>query len=500
MNSTFPSHVNDEIYLSNIISQQPYLFFQLTIDADNSLRFDYLKGQLEFVSEMPSDLFVTDPWQFFREKIYPKDKRIFLNKIQMCIQNFENLDLEYRIITNKNILKWLRTTATIQKNSLGKYILCGVISDITKQKEQEEQFKILELRSQFANLASGIGVWDWNMQTNEVFYSAESLKILEIENANQHLISNPKKWDERVHPDDKEQYFRAIKEHFDNKIPYYETYHRVFCKNHYKWILDRGKVIERDVLGLPLRIIGTHTDVTSQKEEQIKLEETLALVNEQKSKLLNFAHIVSHNLRNHAGNFSSLLSLFKNEMLSEKEVFDSLETVSNELSSTLQNLVELVNIQETNIAEKQSLSLKYYFNKVVLVLQDAIHKEGVVLYDEIPENVMVKSLPAYLESILLNLTTNAIKYSDKNKIPYIKYSVTELEDYFVFNVEDNGIGIDTIKHKESIFGLYKTFHQHKDSTGIGLYITKNQIEAMGGKIVLESEVGVGSVFKVYFKK
>lgn len=500
MHTTFPLNANDEIFLTRIISKQPYIFFQFSVDQKDNLKFDYLNGNFQAICEVSFDDFANDPWMVFRKITHPKDKSYFLSSISSCIQKNENLDIIYRIITPSGKLKWLHATATIQVLEASKFIFCGVVADISIQKEQEEQFKILELRSQFANLASGIGVWDWNMVTNEVFYSAESLKILEIDNANPFLISNPKKWDELVHPEDKEQYFGTIQEHFDGKIPYYETYHRVYCKDRYKWILDRGKVIARDENGAPLRIIGTHTDVTSTKKEQAKLEETLALVNEQKSKLLNFAHIVSHNLKNHAGNFSSILELFKENILTQEETFESLEVVAKELSSSLENLVDLVNIQESTKEDMQSLSLAFYFDKVLLLLQDTMQNKQVTIYNRIAEDLNVLALPAYLESILLNLTTNAIKYSDPTKNSVVAFSTQIEEEYLVLLVEDNGLGMDMDKYGELVFGLYKTFHQHEDSSGIGLYITKNQIEAMGGKITVESNVGVGTTFKVYFKK
>lgn len=103
-----------------------------------------------------------------------------------------------------------------------------------------------------------------------MFYSKESLQLLEI-NEEDLLIDSPEKWDEKVHPDDREEYFNNIKLHFENKTPFYETYHRILCNSKYKWILDRGKVIERDEQGNPMRIIGTHTDVSSQKDKERKL-------------------------------------------------------------------------------------------------------------------------------------------------------------------------------------------------------------------------------------
>ena len=113
---------------------------------------------------------------------------------------------------------------------------------------------------------------------------------------------------------------------------------------------------------------------------------------------------------------------------------------------------------------------------------------------------MVNCNPAFLESIMLNLTTNAIKYSDENKKVSIEYFITDEPDFTVLNVKDNGLGIDLERYKDDVFGLYKTFHRKENSNGIGLYITKNQIESMNGKIEVESKVNEGSTFKVYFKK
>lgn len=495
-------NVLDEIYLNKIISNQPYIFFQFTVDKNNGLKFDYLNGQIETFCESNFYEFEENPWDVFKKIMHPEDKSKFLNFVDRSIESLEDLSIEFRVILPKAGLRWFKVTASVERNNNDGVVFCGINSDITKQKKQEEEHKISELRSQFANLASSIGVWDWNMVTNDVFYSAQSLKILEIDNENHDLISNPEKWDELVHPDDRAVYFGNIQEHFDNKIPYYETYHRVMCNGRYKWILDRGKVISRDENGKPLRIVGTHTDVTAQKEKEQKLQETFDTVNNQKNKLLNFAHIVSHNLKNHTGNLSTLLTFHKNGYLSTEEVLESLQTVSDELSETIENLVELVNIQVATSIEKQYLNINEYLNRVLLILNDDIQKNNVSVVNNVSDDLNISFIPAYLESIILNLTTNAIKYSDVTKNKTIEFYIEKdnnFKNHTVLCVKDNGLGIDLAKYKDVIFGLYKTFHKHEDSTGIGLYITKNQIEAMDGKIELESEVGIGSIFKIYFK-
>ncbi len=303
-----------------------------------------------------------------------------------------------------------------------------------------------------------------------------------------------------MHPDDRGEYYGNINLHFDNKIPFYETCHRVLCNGRYKWILDRGKVIERDAEGKPLRIVGTHTDISDQKEKELELAKMLEILNTQNNKLLNFAHIVSHNLRTHSGNIKSLLDLHKEELLSDLDTLSNIQIVSDELFSTIENLNELVSIHTVKDKEIEELNLNVYINKVLDVLHDSIKQKDIVVLNYIQSSVTIECLPAYLESILLNIVTNAIKYSDTKKVSKIIFTSDVNDDYVILNIKDNGLGIDLNKYKDSIFGLYKTFHKNNDARGVGLYLTKNQIENMGGKIEVESTLHVGSTFKIYFKK
>ncbi|MFK7001105.1 sensor histidine kinase [Flavobacterium oreochromis] len=495
--------LSDHFFLNKIISNQSLLFFQFSVGLNGCLVVDYLQGPHYDFFESEIEMFQTDPLSIFRKVVLPVDKSKILSSIDRSRSDLKELQIEFRVVLSKD-LKWYKMGATVEREG-GKVSFFGVISDITDQKKTEEESRIAELRSQFANQASGIGVWDWNLETNQVFYSAQSLKILEINEGDVGLISNPEKWDTLVHPDDKEIYFNNIKEHFEGRIPYYETYHRVLCNGVYKWILDRGKVIERDTYGKPLRIIGTHTDVTVQKAKEQKLRETFDVVNSQKGKLMNFAHIVSHNLKSHTENFYMLLSFYKNGYVSTEEVIKSLQIVYNELKGTIDNLVDLVGVQAEVISEKQKNNLRYYVERSLSVLKEMIYAKDIIINLDVDKDFEVSFIPAYLESVILNLITNAVKYSDPNKKDkfisfYLKSELDNNIEYDVLCVEDNGIGIDLDKYQEAVFGPYKTFHKNRASTGIGLYIAKNQIEAMGGKITVVSKLDVGSIFKVYFKR
>ena len=361
-----------------------------------------------------------------------------------------------------------------------------------------ETLSINDFRNQFAVTASQIGVWDWNLITNEVYYSPESLLILEL-NESDTIIMTPEQWFEKVHPDDREYYLANIQRHFDNQIPHYEACYRVLCGEDYKWLLIRGKVVERGSDDKPKRIVGTHTDISIQKEREQNLLETLKLVNKQKNSLLNFAQIVSHNLGNHVGNLASILQLNDDGLFEKEEFLEYLKSVSDELTDSIKNLMELVEVTNNFEVKKSVLNVNDYINKINNILIDVFRKNKTEIINLVPDDFSVVFNSAYLESVLLNLTSNAIKYADDKKKSFVKFYVEPNSESKILVIEDNGLGIDLDKYKDQIFGLYKTFHSNEDSKGVGLHITKNQIEAMNGKIEVTSKIGIGTVFKIYFK-
>lgn len=497
----FTTHKNPEdlnkLYES-LIKQLPNIIFQIRVISQKNIVVDFLSKPIEFLNEFSMNDFLEDSYKLSNYKIYEPDLKVFLDSYEKAISSNEKWEIDFRLLLPESGYKWIRIDATPKKNENNEVVFYGLISDITVVKEQEIRLKVADERYHFAVQASDRGVWDWDLITDKVYYSSESMKILELTESD--LVAAPEEWDERVHPDDRDEYYGNINLHFDNKIPFYETCHRVLCNGRYKWILDRGKVIERDPDGKPLRIVGTHTDISAQKEKEIELAKMLEIVNTQNNKLLNFAHIVSHNLRTHSGNIKSLLDLHKESLLTDMDTLSNIQIVSDELFSTIENLNDLVSIYTEKESNMQSLKIINFIDKVLDILNDSIKQKRIQVLNYIPASASVFCVPAYLESIMLNLVTNAIKYSDPNKEPKIIFTLESNDDFVVLNVKDNGLGIDLEKHKDSIFGLYKTFHRNNDARGVGLYLTKNQIENMGGKIEVESTLNFGTTFKVYFKK
>lgn len=489
----------DNDIINKIIANDLDVYFQYTYNSDKSFSCDYLSESARDLYYQYADDVIANPHLLLHDLIHAHDLDNFKTSLFEAIKSQTKWNIDYRLTIPKKGIVWIQLRASVEKNVDNSISIFGKKTNITKSKEKEIEQQSSEDRNQFANMAAGAGVWDWNLVTNKVFYSNESLQILEIDPDDNEIIDNPESWDDRVHIDDRDAYFGNIKLHFEEKIPYYETYHRLLCNGKYKWILDRGKVVSRDKNGNPTRIVGTHNDVSLQKENEQNLLENLELVNNQKNKLLNFAHIVSHNLRTHTGNFSSLLDMNANRILDNSETFEHLRTVSDELTKTLENLIDLVEVQSNEDKIIATLNIAEYIQQTLTILTDDIQRQRITIKNDIPNDLTINFTPAYLESIILNLTTNAIKYSHPDVPLIISYSFSKTDDYIILEIADNGLGIDLKKHKKDIFGMYKTFHKNDDSTGIGLYITKNQIESLQGKIEVESTVNVGSTFKVYFK-
>ncbi|WP_232520965.1 PAS domain-containing sensor histidine kinase [Flagellimonas nanhaiensis] len=261
-----------------------------------------------------------------------------------------------------------------------------------------------------------------------------------------------------------------------------------------------SKIPLLDLEGTVTGLIGISMDITHLKKKEDQLRDLINVTAVQNKKLINFAHIVSHNLRSHTANFSMLLEfLVKEDDETEKErILAMLSQASDNLMLTLSDLNQVVDINTNINLEKKSVKINDVIHKVQQDLSTFLTKNQIEIKNTIPDDLSVLCVPAYLDSIVLNLMTNAVKYRSPDRKPTITLSVKKHRKKIILSFEDNGLGIDLEKHGKKLFGLYKTFHSRKDARGLGLYITKNQVEAMGGTITVSSQVNKGTTFKVYF--
>lgn len=253
--------------------------------------------------------------------------------------------------------------------------------------------------------------------------------------------------------------------------------------------------IDNEIVGY----LGIATDISIVKKVD-EIQSLLQITEEQNNRLKNFAQIVSHNLRSHSGGISGLIELLRIELphLDQYEQFNLLKQGASSLVQTVEDLADIVKV---NLTKHQLVPVNIHAviekNRTSVQLQ--LQQTDFQLINEVDAAFNVQGVPVYLDSIVLNFITNAIKYRCYDKKSYLRITAETTPHYNILRFADNGVGIDLERFGDKLFGMYKKFHKREDSRGIGLFITKNQIESMGGKIEVESEVNKGTTFSIYFK-
>lgn len=439
----------------------------------------------------------------FQDITHPDDldkDLAFVNR--MLKKEIDNYEIEKRYFHKNGHVVWVHLTVSLVwgKDGTPLYFI-SQINDITEQKKSSEELQRERQRLLQTIEGTNIGTWEWNVQENVIIYNERWAGIVGHTLDDLAPISK-NTWYELVHPDDLEMPKKALEKCFKQEAEYYECEYRMKHKNgEWIWVHDKGKVIDWSVDNKPIVMLGTHADVTQRKNSEQELIHTLDIVSEQNKKLLNFTHITSHNLRSHVGNFQMLLNLLPEETdeQKKKELIEFLITIANDLQETVHYLNEVLQIQTNLNQQIKSINLHTETEKIISNLKGIITDTSTVIHNEIPINLHINYSPEYIEGVLLNLITNAIKYRHTNRNPVIYIKTQLSEKYIILHIEDNGMGIDLDLHGQKLFGMYKTFHTNKDARGLGLFITKNQVDAMGGKIEVESEVDKGSTFKVFIK-
>ncbi|WP_316765224.1 PAS domain-containing protein [Pedobacter frigiditerrae] len=373
-----------------------------------------------------------------------------------------------------------------------------IIEDVTKRK-LEEQILIDSQRriESLINTIDGI-VWEGNFSTHQCTFVSEKVKDILGYSVKQ-WMSSPNFWLDHLHPEDKEGMVSYLEMMLPNDSQHDAEY-RMFAKDgSIVWIRDIVTVIREE--GQSYKLRGIMIDITNKKEAEEALNKSFNLVTEQNKRLLNFSYIVSHNLRSHAGNIQGISTLIESAQTEDdrNEMIQLLKKVAGNLNETLFNLNNIVNIQTSIDIDIEPLYLSDYVQGTLAVQKTQILSKKATILNKVDGDIVVNYNRAYLESILLNLLSNALRYSHPDRKPVISIACFKEDGQDVLRVSDNGIGIDLEKYGDKLFGIYQTFNGNADARGFGLFISKNQVEAMGGKIEVESALNKGTTFKIYFK-
>lgn len=372
-------------------------------------------------------------------------------------------------------------------------------SDISGSKLAEKALKDSEERYALVIDSSEQGIWDWNIETNEVFFSEQWKRQIGYED---HEIKNDfGSWIEHLHPDETEACQNAVQTYMNNPTKHFFLEFRFRHKDgSYRWISNKASsIINKD--GKVVRMFGAHTDITERKQAELRIKqqnEELQKLNAQKDK---FFSIIAHDLKSP---FSSIMGFSEMlvEQINEKD-YDGIEQYAGVILQSSQRAMDLLmNLMEWSRSQTgrmefnpQRFDLKEFIHDIIPLFDDIAGQKGIVIKKELPPSAPVFADQAMINTVLRNLISNAIKFTKPGGA--IVLEVTEEKNKFTVSVNDNGIGIpkDLIG---KLFRIDENFSTHgtanESGTGLGLILCKEFVEKHGGKIWVESEEGKGSTF------
>lgn len=241
--------------------------------------------------------------------------------------------------------------------------------------------------------------------------------------------------------------------------------------------------------------------ITEVQRQTQDLKQANVELTEHNDRLEQFAFIISHNLRAPMSRIVGLSSIleFTKDVSEVSEIVSMMLKSTHDLDQIFKDLTLILGIQKMNVHALESLKLDKVLDKVMKTLDHEIKESNAAISIDFSRVNIVKSLLPYLESIFYNLLSNAIKYKHPGRRPAVSI-VSALQGEFVrIGIADNGLGLDLESVGDGLFNLYKRFHFHVEGKGMGLYLVKTQLSALGGKIEIESKEGEGTMFSVFIK-
>ncbi|MEO6282735.1 MAG: ATP-binding protein [Dyadobacter sp.] len=377
-------------------------------------------------------------------------------------------------------------------------LLVRSVNDLQKEIDErnivEEKLAASEYLLTAAGEVGQLAGWEYDLSTKEFNWTKTASEIFE---ADSEQIIDQQDLFEFFNEQDQMIIRLALLNTPETKVSWDHEFQMTTYDN-VKWVRFFGNPVfdkENEVF----KIRGIIMDISRYKTSELNLIRSINQMVQQNSQLKNFTHILSHNLRNHSSNISLLTSFVDETALDDGnlDVFRKVKKVSGHLNSTLDDLSQIIKIRENRL-ESEELDMETVTQKVLAVMDESLRESNTTV--EIKYDLKTVMFPqVYLESILMNLISNGIKYRKEGQPAHITLKfylngsgVKELK------YVDKGRGIDLDLHGDKVFGLYKTFHKHKDAHGVGLFLIKNQIETQGGKIQVFSKVDHGTTFKITF--
>lgn len=438
------------------------------------------------------------------ELIHPEDQAGVMAVVNQHVLDQTPYTVEYRVREKAGTYKWVLTAGKVtSRGPSGKaFRLVGTVQDIHASKMFQEKLRLSE--KTFSNAFQFSGIGKGFVSTSGAWLDANPALCRLLGYSRQELLQ--KTFQQITHPDDLQVSVEKIPKLLNKEIDTFQMEKRYLHKDgHVIWVMLTVSLVW-ETEDKPGFFIAQIVDITNTKhlikalEQNNEALQVTALDLESKIRQLEeFNKIVAHNLRGPAGNMHMLLEMLPAEMpeISTNVYYQMLSQGCERMRETLDELMKVVELRLNREIKFDDCDLEEILNNTLTSFKVQLLEKNAVVEQHL-EEVAVSYPKVYLESIVYNLISNALKYTRPEVYPHIQVSSYAEKGRVVLSVKDNGLGIDLEKHGSQMFKLKKVFHKGFDSKGVGLFMTKNQLETFGGSIKVRSTPMQGSEFIVQF--
>lgn len=382
------------------------------------------------------------------------------------------------------------------------------LADARRHKRDVAQIEQSEQRLDMALQSGALGLWDWNLSLGTVINNDVWLQILgyskqQMEQAFGHGLE---RWTALVHPDDYEPVMARLKAHLNDEVGEYRAEYRMRNKEgQWLWVLDIGKIMQRDANGAPTRVTGVLQDISERKAVEAQIQQSRHDAERATQAKSEFLDCMSHEIRTPLNAIIGMAHLALDLPLEpvQRDYIEKIDRAAKHLVGTINGVLDLSKIEAGKLSMEQvGFDLRELVDDVLLLVRQRAEEKALRLQLDIPASLPRRYVgdPLRLAQVLTNLVDNAIKFTEAGHVCIGVCLVRQWDHQALlcFSVTDTGVGISD-EQQARLFNVFvqadRSISRRYGGSGLGLTISKKIVQLMQGDIRVKSQPGQGATFK-----
>ena len=378
----------------------------------------------------------------------------------------------------------------------------AIEQDITERKKFEATLVRRDQQLTIAAQISKLGYWEYDVMNDLFTFNDQFYDIFKTDagTVGGYTMNSASYTENFVHPDDRAIISKSVVDAIksaDSDFNFTAEHRIIYANGEIGHISVHFRIV-KDESGRTVKNFGVNQDITERKKVELERLALIESLQRRNQDLQQFSYIVSHNLRAPIAKILGLASIM-NESAEENIFFlEKLKEEASHLDSVVKDINTVVSARKSSKEKMELIVFKSQLGVIKQLLDDDIVSSGAIISQDFSGAPRVLIIKSYLHSIFYNLISNALKYRRPEVQLRIEVKSVQVEKYICLSIQDNGEGIDIEKNGSKVFGLYKRFHTGSvTGKGIGLNLVKTHAESLGGYVEVESQLDVGTTFKVY---